>query len=115
LDRAAGDFEFASAAEVGEVDRRTFLRVMAASFALASAGCSPAEEALPYVNAPERLVPGTPRRYATALSFEGYAVPVIAETHLGRPTKLEGNPDHPASGGATDAEYRPGVQELYDR
>jgi molybdopterin-containing oxidoreductase family iron-sulfur binding subunit len=73
---------------------------MAASLALATAsGCgdasSPPGEAIPYVKQPEQQVPSRPRFYATATLFEGFAQPVLVETHEGRPTKIEGNPGHP--------------------
>ena len=69
---------------------------------------------MPYVNAPEFLVPGKPRYYATVTLFEGYAVPVLVETIDGRPIKVEGNPDHPLSRGATDIFSQAAVLGLYD-
>src|SRR5512132_1131793 len=88
-----------------EASRREVLRVMGASLALAGlSGCGlPAsEKSVPYVTAPEFLVPGQSRYYATATLLEGYAIPVLVETVDGRPIKVEGNPDHPLSRGATD-------------
>jgi molybdopterin-containing oxidoreductase family iron-sulfur binding subunit len=58
---------------------------------------------VPYVRAPEDVVPGRPLFFATAMPLAGVATPVLVENHLGRPTKIEGNPEHPASLGATDA------------
>ncbi len=84
--------------------RRDFLRLMGASMALAGlTGCTrqPTEKIVPYVKQPEELVPGRPLFFATAVPAQGYAQPVLAESHMGRPTKLEGNPEHPASGGGT--------------
>lgn len=72
----------------------------AASLAFAAADCNasaPAKPALPSVAQPEQQVAGRPRFYATATLFEGFAQPVIVETHEGRPTKIEGNPDHPVT------------------
>ena len=97
--------------------RREALKLMGASFALAGlAGCDgePDEHAIPYVEAPEFIVPGEAKHYATATVMGGYAQPVIGETHVGRPTKLEGNPEHPASLGATDAFTQAAVLGLYD-
>jgi hypothetical protein len=96
--------------------RREVLRAMAASLALAGlGGCGEgAEEAIPYVQQPPEIVPGVARFFATAIVFEGYAQPVLAETHEGRPTKLEGNPQHEASGGATDAFTQAAILQLYD-
>ncbi|HVV79561.1 MAG TPA: TAT-variant-translocated molybdopterin oxidoreductase [Pseudolabrys sp.] len=97
--------------------RRQFLKLMGASLLLAGlGGCRDGKsgEALPYVNQPEGVVPGVPRYYATAVTFEGYAQPVIAATYAGRPTKLDGNPDHPVTRGASDAFMQSAVFELYD-
>jgi molybdopterin-containing oxidoreductase family iron-sulfur binding subunit len=69
---------------------------------------------VPYVEAPETVIPGRPKYYATAALMGGYAQPVLGETHVGRPTKLEGNPDHPACLGATDAFTQAALLGLYD-
>src|SRR5918992_1215088 len=98
-------------------DRRTFLKLMGASLALAGlAGCSyqPPESAVPYVRQPEGLVPGKPLYFATAMPFSGGATGLLVRSNMGRPTKVEGNPDHPASGGATDVFAQAAVLELYD-
>ena len=104
--------------EAGDLaGRRQFLKLMAASLALAGVtGCTapPAEKIVPYVRAPEDLVPGKPLYYATAFTLGGYALGVLAESHMGRPTKIEGNPEHPASLGATDAFAQASVLGLYD-
>ncbi|MAD36577.1 MAG: molybdopterin oxidoreductase [Tistrella sp.] len=100
-----------------EVDRRSVLKAMAASLALAGfTGCEGEsdEAALPYVNAPEFMVPGEPRWYATAVTLCGYAQPVLGKTHVGRPVKLEGNPDHPATRGGTDPFLQAALLDLYD-
>jgi molybdopterin-containing oxidoreductase family iron-sulfur binding subunit len=102
---------------VSDTGRRELLRVMGASLALAGlGGCTPAPspEARPYVTQPEHTVLGRPRFYATAVEFAGYAQPVLGETHEGRPTKLEGLPEHPASRGAADAITQAAVLDLYD-
>jgi hypothetical protein len=80
--------------------RRRFLSLMAGSMALAGlTGCTrqPDETIMPYVDPPENVVPGRPKYYATAAPVNGIAEGVIVESHTGRPTKVEGNPDHPAS------------------
>jgi molybdopterin-containing oxidoreductase family iron-sulfur binding subunit len=89
---------------------------MGASMMLAGlSGCGePPPDIVPYIKQPENMVPGVPRFYATAVIFEGYAQPILGETHMGRPTKLEGNPQHPASLGATDAFTQAAVLQLYD-
>jgi MoCo/4Fe-4S cofactor protein with predicted Tat translocation signal len=107
-----------AAAAFSAVDRRRFLRLMAASMALGGlAGCGPEEaprELLPYVEQPEGILPGRSRFYATALPFEGYATGVLVEHQMGRPVKVEGNPDHPASLGAADALLQAAILDLYD-
>ena len=102
------------------VSRRSFLKLMGASLALAGAaglgGCTrqPKEEIIPYVTPPEYLVPGKPLFFATAMPFGGYGMGLLAEQHMGRPTKVEGNPDHPASLGATDHFAQASVLTLWD-
>ncbi|OHV69046.1 hypothetical protein LCM4577_23515 [Mesorhizobium sp. LCM 4577] len=98
-----------------DVDRRTLLQLMGASLSLAGlAACSPAREIVPYVRQPEIVIPGKPLYYATALSSQGYGIGAVVESHEGRPTKIEGNPDHPSSRGATDALMQASVLELFD-
>jgi molybdopterin-containing oxidoreductase family iron-sulfur binding subunit len=97
--------------------RRRFLQLMSASLALAGLGaCSraPVETIVPYVRQPEELVPGKPIYFATAMSLTGGAVGLLVESHEGRPTKVEGNPLHPASLGASDALTQASVLTLYD-
>jgi len=97
--------------------RRGFLRVMGASILLVGASActrQPKEVIVPYVRQPEELIPGKPLFYATAMSVAGIATGVLVESHLGRPTKIEGNPEHPASLGATDAAMQASVLTLYD-
>src|SRR5262245_9783218 len=87
------------------VGRRGFLKLMGASLALAGiSACTrqPDEELVPYVRQPEELVPGRPLFFATAFPMDGSGAGVLVESHEGRPTKIEGNPDHPSSRGATD-------------
>jgi len=98
-----------------DLSRRDFLSLMAASMALA-AGCKaePPEKIVPYVRPPEELLPGTPLYFATAIPASGYAIGLIVESHEGRPIKVEGNPDHPASLGATDVFAQASLLTLYD-
>jgi MoCo/4Fe-4S cofactor protein with predicted Tat translocation signal len=99
------------------VGRRRFLQLMGASLALAGAGActrQPDESIVPYVRQPEEIVPGRPLYFATAIPEAGVAMPVIVESHMGRPTKIEGNPEHPASLGATDARTQAAILTLYD-
>jgi MoCo/4Fe-4S cofactor protein with predicted Tat translocation signal len=99
------------------VGRRKFLKLMGASLALAGlTACTrqPAEHIAPYVRQPEDLVPGKPAFFATAMSLDGFATGLIVESHEGRPTKIEGNKDHPASLGATDVFSQASVLGLYD-
>ena len=99
------------------VSRRGFLQLAGASLALAGlTGCTkqPPEGIVPYVRQPEYIVPGRPLFFATTLLHSGYAHGVLAESHMGRPTKIEGNPEHPASLGATDVFAQAAVLTLYD-
>lgn len=97
------------------LSRREALRLLGAQIALAAAACSkPAEEIVPYVRMPERLVPGMPLRFATTLPLAGYGRGVICTSVEGRPIKIEGNPLHPASLGATDVFAEADVLALYD-
>ncbi len=99
------------------VSRRGFLKVMGASLGLAGmTGCVrlPFEPIVPYVRQPEGVIPGRPMFYASAVTLGGYASPVLVESHLGRPTKIEGNDMHPASQGGTDIFTQASLLGLYD-
>jgi molybdopterin-containing oxidoreductase family iron-sulfur binding subunit len=101
------------------LSRRQFLTLMGASLALAGlSGCSvhpaPVETIVPYVHPPEEIVPGRPLFYATAMTLGGAGVGLLVESHMGRPTKVEGNPEHPASLGATTVFHQASVLTLYD-
>jgi molybdopterin-containing oxidoreductase family iron-sulfur binding subunit len=101
------------------ISRRRFLGLMGASLALAGlAGCSmrpaPVQKIVPYVRQPEEIVPGKPLFFATAMPLDGLATGVLVESHEGRPTKIEGNPLHPASLGATDVFGQASILDLYD-
>ena len=90
---------------------------MGASLALAGVtACTrqPAEKIVPYVRQPEEIIPGKPLFFATAMPLGGVATGLLVESHEGRPTKVEGNPDHPASLGATDVFAQAAVLGLYD-
>src|SRR5438128_3018232 len=92
--------EFPHAAEEWNdpVERRTFLKLMGASLALAGlSGCviQPPEKVIPYVKQPEEETPGQGLYFATAFSLGGIATPLLVRSNEGRPTKIEGNPDHP--------------------
>ena len=100
-----------------EESRRRFLSLMAASFGLSGlTACTrqPTEFIVPYVDPPEQTIPGRPQFFATAIPVNGVAQGVLVESHLGRPTKVEGNPDHPASLGATDVASQASLMDLYD-
>ncbi len=92
-----------------DVSRRRFLQLMGASLALAGLhGCGerPAEPIVPYVRQPEAVTPGIPLYFATAHTLGGFARGLLVESHTGRPTKVEGNPLHPASPGPADAQSK---------
>jgi Fe-S-cluster-containing dehydrogenase component len=97
--------------------RREFLALAGASLASLLSGCSerpPPEDIVPYVHTPEGLVPGRPLRYASAMNLAGYAYGVLVESHEGRPSKVEGHPEHPSSLGATDAFGQALIRSLAD-
>jgi MoCo/4Fe-4S cofactor protein with predicted Tat translocation signal len=98
------------------VTRRDMIMLLGASLSLAGlAGCRrPVEEIVPYVTAPEEIVPGVPRYYATTMPFRRSAYGLIVESHEGRPTKVEGNPSHPSTLGASSARVQASVLGLYD-
>jgi molybdopterin-containing oxidoreductase family iron-sulfur binding subunit len=102
------------------VTRRKFLTLMGASLALGGlSGCQfalkqPQEKIVPYVRQPELVIPGKPLHFATAMTVGGFGVGLVAESHEGRPTKLEGNPDHPASLGSSDILAQAAILNLYD-
>src|SRR5687767_8439490 len=92
------------------------MMLLGASLSLAGlAGCRrPVEEIVPYVNAPEEIVPGIPRNYATTMPFRRSAYGLIVESHEGRPTKIEGNPSHPSTLGGSSSLVQASVLGLYD-
>lgn len=98
------------------VSRKGFLRVMGASIALAGfAACRrPVQKILPYSQQPEDIVPGIPLHYASAMPFQGSLTGLVVENHEGRPTKVEGNDLHPASGGNTNSYHQATILEMYD-
>ncbi|MGY3487116.1 Fe-S-cluster-containing dehydrogenase component [Bradyrhizobium sp. USDA 4011] len=97
------------------LNRRQALNLLASGIASGLAGCSkPAEEIIPYVKMPERVVPGETLKFATTLSLSGFGRGVIVTSIDGRPIKVDGNPRHPASLGATDVFAEATVLSLYD-
>ena len=99
------------------VSRRGFLKLMGASLAMAGmTACTkqPLEPIVPYVKQPEEAVPGRPLFFATAFTLGGYASPVLVESHLYRPTKIEGNDRHAASLGGTDIFSQASILGMYD-
>jgi molybdopterin-containing oxidoreductase family iron-sulfur binding subunit len=103
---------------VNSVGRRDVLKLMAASAALAGlTACTklPTEKIVPYAQkTPEEFIPGKPLFYATAMALGGVGTGLLVESHMGRPTKVEGNPGHPASLGAADIFAQASVLGLYD-
>src|SRR5436309_9827644 len=99
------------------VSRRNFMKLMGASMALAGmTACTrqPDEPIVPYVKQPEELIPGIPKFFATTMPFPTGAIPLLVKSNEFRPTKIEGNPQHPASNGATDVFAQASILDLYD-
>jgi len=128
LDQLAGTPEFrqwaerefpAGAGQLGDaLSRRNFVKIMSASFLLAGLGATgcrrPVEKIYPYAKMPQDYVHGVPQYFATALPTRRTAIPLIVKSNEGRPTKIEGNPDHPDSNGGTDHLAQASVLSLYD-
>src|SRR6202451_489603 len=98
-------------------NRRNFLKLAAASLAMAGVtACTklPKETIVPYVRQPEEFVPGVPLYYATAMQMGGVGTGLLVTSHLGRPTKIDGNPDHPGSLGASDYFHQASILAMYD-
>ena len=114
---AVWDESAADGSSVG-MSRRSFFKLLGASLALAGlAGCVnvPARKIVPYVKSPDtNQIPGKSLYYTTAMTHAGYAMGLLVESNEGRPTKIEGNPDHPASLGSTDTFAQAAVLGLYD-
>ena len=109
--------EHPALAEAASLDRRDFLKLLGASLALAGlAGCShpPRTQIVPYVHKPIGQVDGLPRYFATTLARNGYGRGVLVRDNQGRPTKVEGNPQHPASLGSTDIFAQAAILQLWD-
>ncbi len=107
----------AGASELNDpLTRRKFISLMGASMAMAGlAGCRrPVEKIIPYVNAPEEIVPGVAQYYATTMPFGADAFGLIVESHEGRPTKIEGNPKHPSTMGKSNTFVQASILNLYD-
>ena len=107
------------ASEMNATDRRGFMKLMAASFALGgiglAAGCRrPEKNILTYGKSVEGVIPGLPQYYATAMPLRKSAIPLLAETHQGRPTKVEGNPSYAPHGGSASLVAQASVLDLYD-
>ena len=116
--RAAAEFPLLADALTSEHDRRRVIKLMAAAFAAAGLSeCdlgAPGGHLIPAVKTPPNIIPGIPNFYATAEVMDGYAAGVVIEHYMGRPIKVEGNPNHPASLGATSVFAQARVLGFYD-
>ncbi len=99
-----------------DVSRRGFLGAVAASVALAGlTSCrKPVTKILPFNKRPEGYKPGLPQTYATTLLRHGIGIGVLVKSSDGRPTKIEGNPDHGSSLGGSDLQLQAELLQLYD-
>lgn len=117
--REALEREFPQGASLWQGNRRSFLQLMGASIALAGlTACTrqPDEVIVPYVRQPEEIIPGQPLFYATSRPHGGFAMPVLARSDMGRPNKVEPNPQHPACGAGAGADVfsQASVLDLWD-
>jgi molybdopterin-containing oxidoreductase family iron-sulfur binding subunit len=112
----AAQAEFPAGASVLEgVHRRGFMQLLGGSLAVAGTACyRPNQPIVPYVRRPPEVTPGNPLHFATASVFEGRGFGLVVESHEGRPTKVEGNPDHPDSRGAATSVHQAMILDLYD-
>ena len=116
-DALAHEFPMGAAEQSDGMTRRSFVKLLGASLALAGVNaCTsmPEERIVPYVTPPPEVTPGIPLHYATSMVLDGYATGLLVESHVGRPTKIEGNPEHPASLGAAGVYEQASVLQLYD-
>jgi molybdopterin-containing oxidoreductase family iron-sulfur binding subunit len=115
--RAAKEGEFPPGAdEPHGIGRRDLIKLLGASMTLAGVGCARdrTEKIMPYTVPPRGMRPGIPNYYATSMPLDGFATGLLVESHEGRPTKIEGNPAHPASLGATGVYEQASILGLYD-
>jgi molybdopterin-containing oxidoreductase family iron-sulfur binding subunit len=113
---AANEFP-PGASELDGVSRRGFMQMLGVSTAVATVGAAcrkPNEKIVPFVRRPEEVTPGNALHFATAFGLDGYASGLLVESHEGRPTKVEGNPTHPQTLGATTAIEQALILSLYD-
>ncbi len=111
------EFPAAASAWDTSLNRRKFLQLMAASFSLAGLSACvkpPDNKIVPYVKAPELIVPGETLSFATAVPMGGFGRGALVTSNMGRPTKIEGNPSHPSSLGSTDLFMQASILGLYD-
>jgi MoCo/4Fe-4S cofactor protein with predicted Tat translocation signal len=110
-----GEFPVGADLPPDGVTRRDFMTLLGATAALAGAACRrPVEHIVPYVEAPEQVVPGIPRTYATTMPSGTSAYGLLVESHEGRPTKIEGNELHPSTLGSSSARVQAQILDLYD-
>ncbi len=114
--RAEAEFLPGASDGPGGTSRRQFIQLMGASMALAGlTGCrKPIENILPFSHKPEEMIPGIPLRYATSMPFRGSMRGLLVTSHDGRPTKIEGNPEHPDARGVTGVFEQASILNLYD-
>lgn len=110
------EFPNGSAQAADPESRREFLKLMGASLLLAAMpGCAQRpEKIVPYVNQPEGIIPGKPLFFATGMPFNRHTTGLLVESHMGRPTKIDGNPGHVDSLGATNLFHQASILGLYD-
>ena len=107
----------AGTVEISEtMTRKKFLSLMGASMAMAGlVGCrKPVQKILPYIQAPEEIIPGIPNYYASTMPFGMNSFGVVVESHEGRPTHIEGNDLHSSSKGSTNSFTQASILDLYD-
>ncbi len=95
-------------------ERRRFIQLTGATVALASACRFEEDKLLPFTQQPEGVLPGVPRYFMTAMDSKGGGVGLKVKSFDGRPIKVDGNPSHPDSLGASTPQHQASLLELYD-
>ncbi|NBC84951.1 MAG: 4Fe-4S dicluster domain-containing protein [Bacteroidetes bacterium] len=115
-DTPTPEFSDGASEPPSQASRRQFIQLMGAAMAMAglTACRRPDQRILPYARKPEDVIPGVPQQYATGMPFRGSLRPLLVESHDGRPTKVEGNPEHPGSNGGTSSYEQASILNLYD-
>ncbi len=112
------DDEFPDRKGLLEIDRRSILKFLGGALALAGlpSGCRflTPRKIVPFVQQPQDAQAGVARMYASSAQRGGYGIGLLVTNNDGRPTKLDGNPNHGSSLGSIDSKTQAEILNLYD-